>query len=263
MANYITNEVLSEAYTHLDIELFQDKIKLEQLRQELTNFYHDRASFLFGANVEIKVIFEEGSLRTRIVAIGSAAVMIGAVVADYGSFRESIIQLSSDAVSLAQAANLEVIFRTKTPYCDRIRVEKRKGIFGRVSALLSELDAVSSMIDSSRLPTSTHKLNEANAAIDRLLDWDSNVDALFTKFDGPDTEACIAEGLLVELKKVPRKFVWHEELSKSNFQVQLMSGDPEFSGKVAATATRYQVSLKAVEKKLKDRISQSLIQRNS
>ena len=126
MANYITNEVLSEAYTHLDIHIFEDKVKLEALRQELIRFYHERASFLFGADVQIKVIFEEGSLRTRIVAIGSAAVMIATAVAGYGSFRQSVIQLSSDAVALAQAANLEVIFRTKTPYCDRIRVENVK-----------------------------------------------------------------------------------------------------------------------------------------
>jgi hypothetical protein len=259
LANYITKEILSEAYTHLDIELFEDKVKLEKLKQELTKFYQDRASFLFGSKVEIEVLFEEGSLKTRILAIGSAAALIaGGVLANYGTFRESVIQLSSDAVSLAQAANLEVIFRTKTPYCDRIRVEKRKGVFGRVSTRLAELDAIKNVIDSSRLPTNNNKLHEANTAVDSLLTWDSNLDVLFTKFDGPETEACVAEGLIEEIKKLPRQLPWHADLGKSSFRAELATNDPTFSGNVAAVATRYATSLKTIEKKLKDRMTQSI-----
>ncbi len=257
MANYITSEVLSEAYTHLDIDFFEDKVKLEQLRCDLTKFYQDRASFLFGSDVQIKVIFEEGSLRTKIIAVGSAALMIALVVSDYGSFRQGITQLSNDAVALAQAANLEVIFRTKTPYCDRIRVEKRKGVFGRVSVLLTELDSVAANIGSSRLPTIKSKLKEANAAVDSLLTWDRNVETLFAKFGGPDTEECVAEGLLDEVEKLPRQLPWGPELTHSSFLAQLVTTDPEFSGDVAATAVRYAASLKSIEKKLKARVAQN------
>lgn len=130
MANYIKAEILAEAYTHLEIDLFEDKAKLESLKRELTSFFQERASFLFGTDVEIKVEFEEGSLKTKIIAIGSAAATLTAVVGAYGDFRQSVTQLASDATSLAQSANMEVIFRTKTPHCDRLRIEKRKGVFG-------------------------------------------------------------------------------------------------------------------------------------
>lgn len=257
MANYITTEILSEAYTHLDIELFEDKEKLELLRRDLTKFFHERASFLFGGNVEIKVVFEEGSLRTRIIAIGSAAFMLGSVISSYGSFRESVFQLANDAVSLAQSANLEVIFRTKTPYCDRLRIEKRKGVFGRVAALLTELDAVNLRIENSRLPTNSGKLKEINATIDSLLYWDESVDKLFEKFEGPETETCIADGLLSEVKMLPKEFKWQSELNENTFRAQLTSSDPDFSGQVAAANTRYTASVKAIQKKLKDRIKQN------
>ncbi len=257
MANYITTEILSEAYTHLDIELFEDKAKLEELRKELTKFFHERASFLFGAEVEIKVVFEEGSLRTRVIAIGSAAVMLTSVVGSYGSFRESVFQLANDAVTLAQSANMEVIFRTKTPYCDRLRIEKRKGVFGRVAALLSEFDAINLKIESSRLPTNIGKLKEINATTDALLAWDGSVDKLFEKFEGPDTETCIADGLLQEVKALPIQFNWQNDLNQNNFRAKITSSDPDFSGQVAAASARYSASVKAIQKKLNDRITQN------
>ncbi len=82
---------------------------------------------------------------------------------------ESTVSLSNDAVALAQAANMEVIFRTKTPHCDRLRIEKRKGVFGRVASLLSELDTVSNEIDNSQLPATPIKLKRVNETVDRLL----------------------------------------------------------------------------------------------
>lgn len=257
MANYISTEILSEAYTHLDIEIFEDKEKLEELRRDLTKFFHERASFLFGADVEIKVVFEEGSLRTRVIAIGSAAVMLASVISSYGSFRESVVQLSNDAVSLAQSANLEVIFRTKTPYCDRLRIEKRKGVFGRVAALLTELDAVNLKIEKSRLPTSATKLKEIDLTIDSLLYWDESVDKLFEKFEGPETESCIADGLLGELKMLPKEFNWQSELNQNTFRAQIASSDPDLAGQIAAAGARYVASVKAIEKKLNDRVKQN------
>ena len=97
MANYINSEILAEAYTHLEIDLYEDKVKLATLKQELTTFFHERASFLFGTDVEIKIEFEEGSLKTKIIAIGSAAATIVGVLGSYGDFRQSVNQLANDA----------------------------------------------------------------------------------------------------------------------------------------------------------------------
>lgn len=255
MANYIKSEVLAEAYTHLDIELFEDKVKLEALRKELTNFFHERASFMFGGDVNITVVFESGSLRTKIIATGKAALIIGTAVSAYGGFRESVVSLSNDAVALAQAANMEVIFRTKTPHCDRLRIEKRKGVFGRVASLLSELDTVSNEIDNSQLPATPIKLKRVNETVDRLLTWDTNVDKLFSKFEGPETEACVSEGLLAEVNKLPRHLPWHRELLQPTFRAQMATSEPTHAGQVAAASARYNAALKAIEKKLKDRMT--------
>ncbi|HWA14381.1 MAG TPA: hypothetical protein VHA15_14915 [Burkholderiales bacterium] len=252
MANYIHNEILSEAYTHLESDLFDDKEALERLRKLLVAFYTERASFLFGQDVQIEVIFEEGSLKTKIVAWGSAAAIITAAVAGYPSFREGVLQLSHDAVSLAQAANLEVIFRTQTPYCDRIRVEKRKGVFGRVSALINDLDSISHEISSLKLPTSTSKLRDSKEAINRLLTWRENAETLFSKFEGPETEVCVAEGLIAEFRKLPSQLPWKEELSGSGLRSQIAGSDPALAGNVAAEATRYEVTFKSILKDLKN-----------
>ena len=105
---------------------------------------------------------------------------------------------------------------------------------------------------------SAAKLREAESVIDRLLAWDSNVETLFAKFDGPETEACVAEGLLEEVKKLPRQLPWHSELNGSNFRARLASLDPAIAGHLAGMATRYAVSLKSIEKKLRDRMAQSV-----
>lgn len=261
MANYIKSEVLAEAYTHLEIDLFEDKVKLEALRVGLAKFFGERASFMFGTDVDIKIEFEEGSLKTKIIAIGSAAATLATVIGQYGDFRQSVTQLANDAVGLAQAANMEVIFRTQTPHCDRLRIEKRKGVFGRVASLLSELDSISTKVAESRFPTNHLRLKDANAAVDTLLTWDGAVDTLFSKFDGFETEACVAEGLLVEVKKLPRQFPWQSELTQSSIKTSIVESDANFAGQVAGASARYSASLKSIEKKLKDILTQSVAQR--
>lgn len=253
MANYINSEILAEAYTHLEIDLYEDKVKLATLKQELTTFFHERASFLFGTDVEIKIEFEEGSLKTKIIAIGSAAATIVGVLGSYGDFRQSVNQLANDATSLAQSANMEVIFRTKTPHCDRLRIEKRKGVFGRVASLLNDLDAVSSKLSESKLPTNNVRLNNANKVTDSLIAWEADTNKLFLKFEDPETIACVADGLLAELKKMPRSFPWQRELSQPGFRAQIVDADSNFSGAVAGASARYAATLKSVEKKLEDR----------
>lgn len=258
MANYIKREVLSEAYTHLDVDLFNDKARLTQLKNELAAFYRDRASFLFETDVEVSVEFEEGSLRTRIVALGTAALVIGNVVGTYGSFRQGIAQLAGDAVSLAQAANLEVIFRTATPFCDRIRVENRKGVFGRVSALISSFDSVAEKIGSSKLPTTQNQLVGANRAIDELLEWELQVQKLFGKFDDPATQACVAAGLLDDVNKLPASLPWQKDLDSSTLRGQASRSDSGQAGEVAAASARYSAVLKQLKSNLSNQRASSV-----
>ncbi|MBB4128796.1 hypothetical protein GGR77_004127 [Xanthomonas translucens] len=257
MANYINKEILAEAYTHLDIELFEDKERLQQLRRELTTFFKERASFLFETDVDIVVEFEEGSLKTRIIAIGSAAAVIAGTVSAYPSFKEGVTHIANDAAAIAQSANIEVIFRTRTPYCDRLRVEKRKGVFGRVQALLVDLEGIADDIDGSKLPTGRKGIDSVDALNDRLIGWNEKADVLFSRFEEKDTQACVAQGLLEELDKFPTDFPWQKELADSSLKSQIAGSDMRVASKIAGLSTRYKMIIEAVKKKLRTRVRQA------
>lgn len=251
MANYISTEILAEAYTHLEIDTFNNKPELEKLRRELTSFFQERASFFFGPHVKIHVEFEEGSLKTKIVAIGSLAAVL---VSGYTDFRAGISQLSDDSSMLAQAANMEVVFRTRTAPCDRIRVEKRKGVFGRVDALITELDAAKHKLINAPFPRTHVQLKHTSDAIAALLAWDNNVDRVFDKFDDPKTTECVAHGLLGELAKLPGSVPWAQQMRGNGIRVSMTQADPHLAGLIDAEAARYPATIKSVEKKLKARL---------
>jgi hypothetical protein len=257
MANYIDKEILAEAYTHLAIELFDDKVALEKLRRELLTFFQERASFIFENDVQIAIEFEEGSLKTRVIAYGSAAAIILGAVSQYGSFRDSVTQLANDAVGLAHAANIEVVFRTKTRYCDRLRVEKRKGVFGRVATYLNDLDGIASDIEVSKLPTSQKKVEEVEELVNRLVRWDQQVDRLFEKLEEGETQACIANGLRDEVLRLPRSLPWKDELTSSSLRAQVAASDTAVSVAASGVLERYEAGIRAIDKKLKARVEQN------
>lgn len=257
MANYINAEILCEAYSHLEIDLFEDKAALEKLRADLLAFFTERAKFLLGDDVEVKVDFEKGSLKTILTVIGSAALIINTTVSGYGSFRQGIDQLTKDSTLLAQSANLEVIFRTKTEYCNRVNVEKRKGVFGRVDESLREMDGIKRKILDSSLPRNINETKEFNAEIDRLISWDVALDKLFSKLGSPDTEVCIAAGMVEELEKFPAAPPWLAEFNSDSFRAKLVNSDLERAGMIAAAATRLQVTVKKLKEKMQQRVQLS------
>lgn len=250
MANYINTEILSEAYTHLDIELYNDKARLEQLRHDLEGFFRDRASFLFGGDVDIKVVFEEGSLRTKVIAVGSAVTILTAAISSYGSFRQGVTQLASDAGILAQSANMEVVFRTKTPLCDRLRIEKRKGVFGRVSALISGIDSLALRIEDSRLPTTKNQAKLVDDLINSMISWHQESDRLFTKLENKETISCVAQGLQEEIYRLPKSLPWEGALSSNSLRATLANSDPAIAGEIAALAARYSATIRSIHKNL-------------
>ena len=255
MANYIDEEILCEAYTHLEIDIFQDKAKLTKLKSELTSFMEERAKFFFlGDDVQVKIEFEEGSLKTRIIVIGAAASTIIAGVSAYGSFRSGVDQISKDATMLAQSANQELIFRTRTAYCDRISIEKRKGVFGRVDALLGELDVIRPVVSEPNIPSRPIELKTFNGAVEKLLDWDAKADKLFGKLNTVETQECIAAGLLEELDKLPDAAPWETDLKKKSFRASLINADPKKEADLVAAAARFASLVKSLRGKMAARV---------
>lgn len=260
MARYITREILCEAYTHLDIQLYDDKEALKQLKIALQPFFEERARFLLGDNVEIQVKFEPGSLRTKLTVYGSAGAILLNVINGYGSFRQGVTSLTRDVSSLAESANLEVLFRTRTPYCDRINIEKRKGVFGRVDALIANLDAVSSSVLAAKRPTNDKDILNANGQIDRLAEWGIKANRLFEKLEDPETIACVSEGLGKELNQIPVDFQWSSDLNGSSLRSQSAQSDPNLFGKLQGISARYKATLQALKNEMTTRLSHSQAQ---
>ncbi|CAK7021379.1 MAG: hypothetical protein KER_00848 [Kerstersia gyiorum] len=251
MARYISKEILCEAYTHLNIDRYHTADAREKLKNQLLPFFEERAKFLLGDEVQIEVIFETGSLITKLRVVGCAGAVF---LSGYGDFRESVAHLTRDVASLAESANLEVLFRTKTQYCDRVNIEKRKGVFGRVDDLLNKLDRIGSDISSKTVPSSTKAAGEAEQKVDALVDWNKRVEELFSKLDSPQTKACVAQGLLDELSKIPNQFGWNHLLSSSGIRGASARSDADLLGKLSGTNTRLKVTVSSIKKDLETRI---------
>lgn len=249
MANYINQEILCEAYTHLNIDIFDNKEALQKLKNVLIPYFSERAKFLLGSEVEVRIEFEEGSLKTKLQVVGSAGLVLmnalspatlpgkavtglTAVTLAYKPFKESIQQLSEDAKALAQSANLEVIFQTQTPYCDRVNIERRNGVFGRVEDLLAQLDNVASLVGNDDVPSNQIELNESIRAVERLNLWSNKADNLFEKISSPLTEECIAGGLLESIKNMPLDFAWEKKLNNGGLSSKIIKSDPQHYGQL-------------------------------
>lgn len=250
MSRYIDQEILCEAYTKFNIDIYDDKAKLENLKNNLEIFFAERAKFLFGENVSIKIEFEKGSLKTKIIVVGVAALAIANAVGVYGSFRQGVNQISDDAIMLTQSANLEMAFRTKAAYCDRLTMEKRPGVFGRMKNQLSILDSIRTIASRNSLPITAHTLDEYASTVDKLIQWNTTSDKLFSKFENSETKACVASGFLEELEKFPEEAPWTTQLGTNNFRSKIADMDPEFSGSLAGAAARYEATLKSIKKHL-------------
>jgi hypothetical protein len=164
------------------------------------------------------------------------------------------MQIAEDATMLAQSANSEVIFRTRTAYCNRMDAERRKGIFGRVDELLRKLDGAIVRVTEGRLPTNTISLKMFNSAADELISWDVTVNKLFSKLTDEPTKACIAAGLLEELEKFPDQAPWHNELNGQGFRAVVAQADPDLAGQIAGASARYTATIKLIKKSMQQRV---------
>ncbi len=235
MANYIDREILCEAYTHLDIGTYNDVESRQRLEAELRDFIQPRAGFIFGEEVELQFEFEEGSLKTKIAVLGSVAALISA----YGSFRQGTDQLARDAVVLAQAANLEVVFKTRTNLCDRIRIEKRSGVFGRIAELLRSAETLRDNAGHHRFPSTERDLAEVKTNIESLNHWHTDATKLLGKFESDETRACVAAGLLEELERFPEQLPWVEDARRDTFRARMLQEDVDLAARVDGLAATY------------------------
>ena len=256
MANYINQEILCEAYTHFSVEDYPSESERAKLRKELLAFFTERAQFLFGESVQVIVEFEEGSLKTKLKVLGSAAIVVGALVNSYGSFRQGVDQIAKDSQMLAQSGVLEIAFRTKTAYCDRINVERRRGVFGRANERILDLDSIKRRISETDLPPDKGRLKRFTSVIDYLSAWDAKTDALFSKLENYETKACISAGFLEEMDKVLDQLEWAPLLTGKSIRSQALQLDARLYGVVVGEHERYKTTVAAMKKKMLVRVQQ-------
>ncbi len=262
MANYIDDEILCEGYTRFNIDLINDPVALEELRQRIIAYMQVRANFLLGDEVKVVVEFEEGSLKSTVKVIGSAVVVISAAIANYGSFSGGIKQAAEDATMLAQAANLEMIFQTKTASCDRLRLESRKGILGRVEDLLSSLAQIKRVTDQAEIPRKASEQRAFRNAVNDLLTWETKSDKLLGKITDVKTKACIAAGLAEELEKFADDPSWTKQLNSKGLGAAIIAADTSELAKISQLATQYSVVIKSLRKKMMVHVAEAAPQKS-
>ena len=251
MANYIDDEILCEGYTHFSVKEYPDEEALAKLKDEIVLFMQDRAKFLLGDDVRIIVEFEEGSLKTTVKVVGSAALVIALAIGDYGSFRSGVKQATDDVTMLAQSANLELIFRTKTASCDRLRLESRKGVLGRVDNLLSVLEQTRSLTGQTELPAKRAEQAKFKSAVVQLLEWEKRSDKLLSKISDSSTKACIAAGFAEELEKFAEEPQWVVTLHSKEFKAIMVATDTANLARLSELAALYTTTVEALKRNLK------------
>lgn len=254
MANYIHQEILCEAYTHFKVKEYPSEANLQKLRAELVSFFEERAAFLFGNDIKVIIEFEEGSLKTKLKVVGgSLLISIPSLIANYGSIRQGIDTIVKDSTILAHSGVLEIAFRTKTAFCDNIAIEKRKGVFGRASELMTELDTIREVLNSPNLPERSQQQKLFNQALANLISWDSKVDKLIGKLENESTKACIAAGLSEELEKLADAPAWADSLGSNSFRMRALKSDIRNYQNIIASAQSMRNAVAAIKKKMEER----------
>jgi hypothetical protein len=256
LANYIDQEILCEAYTHFEIDDFPSKTELDRIKRDLIAFFDERAKFLFGEDVHVEVEFEEGSLKTRLKVLGQSALLATALVSNYGSIRQGIDTVAKDSTMLAQSGVLEIAFRTKTAFCDSVAVEKRKGVYGRASAFMSELDQIREEFSRTAIPEKPAESKLFEKRVGDLIAWDLRVDELFAKLQNNATKACIAAGLLEELERMPDQAAWAAQLAGHSFRAQGIRSDAQLSSRLGSAAAGMEKAVAVIKKKMLNRVNQ-------
>lgn len=203
MANYIDQEIVCEAYVHLDIDEAVTSEEIERIKNQLKKFFDDRVKFLFGPEVETSIQTADGSLKVTLSAFAGIAALLGGAVLNYSEFRNSVRAIYDDSKMLAEATNFETIFVTRTPSCDRLHAEARTGVIGRTAKLLTAIDTLKAQIQDLRAPatkTNVFSIDQQAKTVTRL--GNESV-ALLGKVTSDENRFCLAKGIYDAMKQLP------------------------------------------------------------
>lgn len=203
MAKYINKAIICEAYIHLEIDESFSPEKINKIKIDLKNFFDARVKFLLGENVQTEIETETGSLKVKLKAFAGIATLLGGAVISYPSFRDAVKVLHEDSKLLAEATNLETIFVTKTPSCDRLHSEARTGLIGRISKLITNVESLRDQVNNLPAPSKKSDLNKISETTLIVIRLTNESEKLLSKIKTDEDRFCIAKGIHSVFNQLP------------------------------------------------------------
>lgn len=214
MADYISRQILCQAYVHVEPSSFNAK-DAEALREAIKDFIQKRGEFFIGSGVETEIIFEDGSLKIKASLYAKIAQAIANAILLYGGFRAGIDYLAADGKGLSEATVLECLFRTQCHHNETIHTEARIGVIGQIKRVNNSIERIRHDLPSVDPELSVKRMDRLAEEIRRLR---SNIK------DQEDVDF-ISEQVMLEIDmlvpiKAPKNFISKELIQKYDLSRQ-------------------------------------------
>ena len=222
MANYIDKEIICEAYIHLDIDDSFSAEELDKIKSRLKDFFDQRAKFLLGEAAETSIETSTGSLVVKLTAWAGVAAIIGTGILKYPEFRGAVKMIYDDSKMLAEATNLETIFVTRTPSCDRLHSEARTGVIGRTAKLLTAIETLKTQADNTKAPASRTEVTAVEKLGQAVIAGNLEAIRILDKVATDEDRFCLAKGMHDAFKQLPETLPAEQSLKTDPLKQALL-----------------------------------------
>lgn len=169
MADYISKNILSQSYLHIESNRIKTEDELLLFREHINEFVISRTAFFLYPNANIEIDFEKGSIKSRITVMGTILILMQGI-ANYKDFREGIQLIYNDTKRLSEYIISEFLYESGSKHQNIIRVEARTGIIGSVQKVLTQLETIKRGADGDLTASELiEKLENADTEIRKLL----------------------------------------------------------------------------------------------
>jgi len=209
MADYINNNILCQAYVHVEPDCITDEL-VNNLKLHLNEFVKSRAEFFLYPNADIDIELKDGSIKVYATILGTVS-MLFAGVSQYPEFREGAILMYEDVKRLSDYIATESIFSTRAKHNQVIRIEARTGVIGSIKKIVNLLDLVRSNNGVVFADTLASRLNQAATDTQKLLG----------NLKSKEDEILIKTGINQIINELPRNPKAPKRRTNSKEQIEL------------------------------------------
>ena len=209
MADYINNNILSQAYIHVEPLGLDTQEKLLNFKRHIIEFARSRTDFYLAPGVQVDVEFEEGSLKARITIMGSILLLMQGI-SNYPSFKEGVSLLYQDSRRLAEYLVSEAQFHAGAKHQDVIRLEARTGIIGSLHKVTLQLENIKRGANGGVLA------RDLEVKIDKVI---SDIQELSQNLENSVDEGVVKFGLSGIVKEIPETPIPPKDKINNNFSI--------------------------------------------